>query len=108
MNVVAFNGSPKEHGNTAAALKLVATELEGAGITVNFVHLGKEVISGCIACGACIKNRNERCIIESDHVNDYIQMMKNADGILFGSPVHFAAIGGTMKSFLDLLRCRRQ
>ena len=101
MNVVAFNGSPKEQGNTAAALKLVAAELEGAGITVNFVHLGKELISGCIACGACIKNRNERCIIESDKVNDYIQMMKNADGILIGSPVHFASIGGTMKSFLD-------
>ncbi len=101
MNVVAFNGSPKEHGNTAAALKLVATELEGAGITVNVVHLGKEVIQGCTACGACVKNRNERCIIESDKVNDYIQLMKNADGILIGSPVHFASIGGTMKSFLD-------
>jgi multimeric flavodoxin WrbA len=101
MNVVAFNGSPKEQGNTAAALQLVAAELEGAGVTVNIVHLGKEVISGCIACGACIKNRNERCIIESDKVNDYIQLMKNADGILIGSPVHFASIGGTMKSFLD-------
>lgn len=101
MNVVAFNGSPKEQGNTAAALKLVAAELEGAGITVNMVHLGNEVIRGCTACGACVKNRDERCIIASDKVNDYIQLMKNADGILLGSPVHFAAIAGTMKSFLD-------
>lgn len=101
MNVVAFNGSPKEDGNTAAALKLVAAELEGAGINVQFVHLGKEVIRGCTACGVCVKNRNERCIIETDHVNEYIQLMKNADGILIGSPVHFASIGGTMKSFLD-------
>lgn len=101
MNVVAFNGSPKENGNTSAALKLVAAELEEAGISVQFVHLGKEVIRGCTACGACVKNRNERCIIDTDNVNDYIQLMKDADGILLGSPVHFASIGGTMKSFLD-------
>lgn len=101
MKVVAFNGSPKENGNTAAALKLVAAELEKGGITVEIVHLGKEIIRGCIACGACVKSRNERCIIESDNVNDYIQLMKGADGILFGSPVHFASMGGTMKSFLD-------
>jgi len=101
MNVVAFNGSPKEDGNTAAALKLVAAELAGAGITVKIVHLGNEVIRGCTACGACVKNRDERCILAGDKVNDYIQLMKNADGILIGSPVHFASIGGTMKSFLD-------
>ena len=27
--------------------------------------------------------------------------MKHADGIILGSPVHYAAMGGTMKSFLD-------
>lgn len=101
MNVLAINGSPKENGNTAAALKLVAGELEEAGIKVQFLHLGKEIIRGCTACGSCMKSRNERCIIETDNVNDYIQLMKNADGILIGSPVHFASIGGTMKSFLD-------
>jgi len=101
MKVVAFNGSPKAGGNTAAALQLVAAELTTAGIDVSIVHVGNQPVRGCIACGQCVKNRNERCIIDDDPVNDWIQLMKEADGILLGSPVHFASVGGTMKSFLD-------
>lgn len=101
MNVVAFNGSPKSNGNTAAALKLVAAELESAGITVTIVQVGDRTIRGCIACNGCVKSQNERCTIENDEVNGWIQLMKGADGIILASPVHFASIGGTMKSFLD-------
>ena len=101
MQVVAFNGSPKPNGNTAAAIKLVASELEAAGIAVTVVQVGSQLIRGCIACGKCIRNQNERCVIETDEVNEWLQLMKGADGILLGSPVHFASVGGTMKSFLD-------
>jgi multimeric flavodoxin WrbA len=47
-----------------------------------------------------VKNQDEKCIID-DEVNGWIQKMKEADGIIIGSPVHYAAIAGTMKSFLD-------
>jgi len=101
MQVVAFNGSPKANGNTAAAIQLVASELETAGIEVTVIQVGSQLIRGCIACGKCIRNQNERCVIETDQVNEWLQLMKGADGILLGSPVHFASVGGTMKSFLD-------
>ena len=39
--------------------------------------------------------------VPGDEVNDWIQKMKQAEGIILGSPVHYSAIGGTMKSFLD-------
>lgn len=100
MKVVAFNGSPKAEGNTYTAIKLVTDKLEGAGIDVEMIHVGNRVIRGCLACNRCIKNRDERCVIDDD-VNGWIQKMKDADGIIISSPVHFAAIAGTMKSFLD-------
>lgn len=100
MKVVAFNGSPNKEGNTYHALKMVADELENEGIEVEFIHVGNKVIRGCLACGSCYRTKDERCIGE-DEVNDWIQKMKEADGILFGSPTHYAAINGTMKSFLD-------
>ena len=62
---------------------------------------GNKAVRGCVACYQCVKNRNERCVLPGDEVNDWIQKMKGADGIVLGSPVHYAAIGGTMKSFLD-------
>lgn len=100
MKVVAFNGSPKKEGNTYHAIKIVADELEKEGIEVEIVHVGDKIIRGCIACGMCYKNKNERCITD-DEVNEWIQKMKNADGIILGSPVHYSGIAATMKAFLD-------
>lgn len=101
MKVVAFNGSPKQEGNTYHAIKMVAEELEKEGIEVEIVHVGNKIIRGCLACNACARNKNEKCIIDNDEVNEWIQKMKEADGIIIGSPVHYSAIAGTMKSFLD-------
>lgn len=101
MKVVAFNGSPRLEGNTYQALRMVIEELDMAGIRTEIVQVGSKAVRGCIACGQCIKNKNEQCVLPGDEVNDWIQKMKGADGILLGSPVHFSAIGGTMKSFLD-------
>ena len=71
------------------------------GIEVEIVHVGNKVIRGCIACGGCSRNKNERCVLDKDEVNEWIQKMKEADGIILGSPVYYSAIAGTMKSFLD-------
>lgn len=101
MKVVAFNGSPRKNGNTFEAMKAVAKELEKENIEVEIIHVGNKVIGGCLACGGCSRNMNEKCVIENDEVNGWIQKMKEADGIILGSPVHYSAIGGTMKSFLD-------
>lgn len=100
MKVVAFNGSPKKEGNTYHGIKVVAEELEKQGIEVEIIHVGNKVIRGCLACNGCVKNQNEKCVI-NDEVNEWIQKMKEADGIIFGSPVHYASVGATMKAFLD-------
>ena len=102
MKVIAVNGSPKADGNTYNSLKLVGVELQKEGIEFEIIHIGNKVIRGCIACGSCAKTLNERCIF-TDEVNDALQKLKAADGILLGSPVHYAGVAGTMKSFLDRL-----
>ncbi|MEI6209560.1 MAG: flavodoxin family protein [Desulfuromonadales bacterium] len=101
MKVVAFNGSPNREGNTWHAISMVAAELEKGNIETEIIHVGNKSIRGCAACGQCIKNKNEQCALPGDEVNEWIQKMKRADGIILGSPVHYAAMSGTMKSFLD-------
>lgn len=101
MKVVAFNGSPNKEGNTYHGIKIVVDELEKEGIETEIIHIGNKSIRGCIACGYCTKNKNGKCAITADQVNDWVELMKNADGIILGSPVHYSAIAGTMKSFLD-------
>lgn len=101
MKTIAFNGSPNKNGNTFHALSMVCEVLNREGIETEIIHVGNKAIRGCLACGQCFKKKNEQCIQTDDQVNEWIQAMKTADGLLFGSPVHFSAIGGTMKSFLD-------
>lgn len=101
MKVVAFNGSPRKEGNTYHGIKIVLEQLEKEGIETEIIQVGNKSIRGCMACNQCVKNQDEKCAISNDLVNDWIQKMKEADGIILGSPVHYASIAGTMKSFLD-------
>ena len=100
MKVIAINGSPKAEGNTYHGLKIVCESLENEGISTEIIHVGNKNIRGCLGCGGCSVNKNEKCVID-DEVNEIIQKMKNADGILIGSPVYYASMAGTMKCFLD-------
>ena len=54
---------------------------------------------GCIGCGACKKGLGKCCI--DDVVNEFVLKAAEADGYIFGSPVHYAAIGGAMGAFMD-------
>ncbi|MDR1479759.1 MAG: flavodoxin family protein [Planctomycetaceae bacterium] len=100
MKVFAINGSPKPNGNTAFAMKTALGAMESEGIVTEFVTIGRELISGCLGCGECIKRQNRRCIID-DKVNELLPVMVEADGILVGSPVYYSGLNGAIKSFLD-------
>ena len=101
MKVIAVNGSPKKGGNTFQALNMVGDEIIAEGIDFEIIHVGHKLIHGCHACGKCAVNRDEECSIKTDDLNKWIQQLKSADGIIIGSPVYYAGIAGTMKSFLD-------
>jgi len=101
MHVVAFNGSPRKEGNTALLLRTVLAELEHEGIRTELVSLSGTRLRGCTACGACIKNKNKRCIFDDDLLNSCIEKMIAADGILLGSPTHFADITPDSKALMD-------
>ena len=103
MKVIAINGSPRANGNTYHAIKEVFKELEKENIETEIIHIGKEKISGCMGCGACYKTKDDKCIITDDNLNIWIEKLKEADGIIFGSPVFYAGMNGTMKSFMDRL-----
>lgn len=100
MKIVAINGSPRKNGNCATALSLMGEVFKSNGIDFEIIHVGHKPIHGCMACGKCKENKNEKCIIE-DIVNDTVPKMKEADGIIISSPVYYAGIAGTMKCFLD-------
>lgn len=100
MKVVLINGSPHKDGCTARALREIADTLNREGVETETLWLGQEAVSGCRGCGACA--RLGRCIVD-DVVNEFAPAICSADGLVFGSPVHYASPGGSIKAFMDRL-----
>jgi multimeric flavodoxin WrbA len=101
MKVVAFNGSGRKDGNTAVLIRRVLSVLEAEGIETELIQLAGEQIRGCNACRTCFSTRNNRCVIEDDNVNAYIQKMVEADGVILGSPVYFSMMSPELKALID-------
>ncbi|MBG0790174.1 MAG: flavodoxin family protein [Desulfovibrionaceae bacterium] len=101
MKVVAFNGSARKGGNTAEMIKRVFTELEAEGIETELVELAGKKMHGCVACSKCAENKDGRCSVDNDFVNECIAKMTEADGIILGSPTYFATISTEMSALID-------
>ncbi len=101
MKVVAFNGSPRKEGNTATLIRHVLDELENEGIETEIVQIGGKSIHGCTACGKCVENKDRKCVIDNDIVNDCIEKMLQADGIILASPTYFADLTPELKALID-------
>jgi len=101
MQVVAFNGSPRKGGNTAILLRTALDELEAEGVRTELVELAGVKLQGCTACYGCRKRQDQRCAIADDPLNEYVQKMFRADGILLGSPVYFSDVTAGMKALIE-------
>ena len=100
MKVLLLNGSPKGNGNTARALQEMESVFAAEGIETEIVHVGKEAVRGCIACGSCYKNG--KCVFD-DIVNTLAPKFQEADGLVVGSPVYYASANATLIAVLDRL-----
>lgn len=101
MKVVAFNGSPRQEGNTATLLNIVLQRLEQQNIATELIQLAGKPVRGCTACLQCRKNQIPRCAITNDPINDWIAKMIEADGIIIGSPTYFANLTAETKALID-------
>jgi multimeric flavodoxin WrbA len=98
MKVILVNGSPHKKGCTYTALNEVAKTLNKEGIETEIFWIGIKPLASCTACKSCA--RTGRCMFD-DTANEFLDIAKDADGFVFGSPVHYAAASGALTSFMD-------
>jgi len=101
MKVIAFNGSARKDGNTAILLNYVLAELHKEGIETELYQLAGKKIRGCIACYKCAENLDQRCSFRNDDLNECVEGMIEADGIILGSPTYFTDVTAEMKALID-------
>lgn len=101
MKVIAFNGSARKDGNTATLIRYVFGELQKEGIETELFQLAGKKIRGCMACYKCIQNKDQRCSVKDDVVNECIEKMIEAEGIILGSPTYITDVSSEMKALID-------
>lgn len=100
MKVLLVNGSPHKNGCTNRALEEAAKVLSDEGLETEIYWVGAKPVGGCMGCFQCEKLK--KCVLE-DGVNEFRQKAYEADGFIFGSPVHYAGASGNLVGFMDRL-----
>ena len=98
MKVLLINGSPHHKGCTFTALEEVAAALDEEGIGTDFFWIGNKPISGCIGCFQCATK--QKCVFD-DMINEFTTLAVDYDGFIFGSPVYYSGMNGSLMSFMD-------
>lgn len=101
MKVLLINGSPRGEKCTRTALEVVGKELLANGVEYEIFDVGSKPIQGCIGCGGCAKKGDKHCVFNNDKVNECIDKIRECDGIVVGTPVHYASASGAITSLMD-------
>lgn len=99
MKILLINGSPRKTGNTFTALSEIAATLKSEGVSSQIVNLGTKAVQGCIACNKC--SELGRCVFKDELYNTVRENLKDADGLIVGSPVYYAGPNGALCALLD-------
>lgn len=99
LKVLLINGSPNRNGCTNRALKEVEKTLREEGIETQIFQIGDSPVRGCNGCNACEKIG--RCIHDDDPANEMLSLIKEADGIVVGTPVYYSGANGALCALLD-------
>ena len=98
MKAIAIVGSPRKNGNTEILAKHTLKAIEEEGVDTELIRLAGLNSQPCNDCKVCKKE--ERCPIKDDLFPIYTKM-KEADAIIFASPVYFGAATPKIKALID-------
>jgi len=104
MKVILVNGSPRANGCTFTGLSIIKEQLAKNGVDSEIFQVGNKPVIGCTACRYCRQpGKLGSCFYDNDIVNTVARALREADGMVIGSAVHFASATGAATSFLDRL-----
>ena len=105
MKIIAINGSPRINWNTSTLLQKALDGAASKGAQTEIINLHQLNYKGCSSCFACKRKGSKsfsNCAMQDD-LTQVLEKIKQADAIIFGSPIYFSDITGEMRSFLERL-----
>lgn len=99
-NVLVISTSLRKGGNSDTLAEEFVRGVKDAGNNAEKISLEGKTIGFCKGCLACQKT--QECVIKDDAVN-IAEKIKNADAIVFATPIYYYEMSGQMKTLLDRL-----
>ena len=99
MKVLGIAGSLRPKSNTLHYVKTALAVLDGQGIQTELVSLQGKEIKPCTGCYDCVKQA--RCTIEGDDFDEILARMREAEGLILGSPVYLSSVVPQMMALLS-------
>ena len=93
MNIVALSGSPRKGANTDTMVDTFAETAREGGHTVEVVRVAGKKIAGCLGCQYCFEH--EGACVQKDDMAGVFESLKNADMVVFASPIYWFDITAT-------------
>ncbi len=100
--ILIIQGGGRPNGNTAQLVKAFAEGAVDAGHGVEIISLIKNEVKGCLGCNAC---RYGKPCVQKDSFNEIVPKIKNADLLVFASPLYFWTISSRIKAFIERFYC---
>jgi NAD(P)H-dependent FMN reductase len=101
-NILIIQGGGRPNGNTAQLVEHFARGAKEAGHTVEVISLRKQEVKGCMGCNAC---RYGKPCVQKDSFNELVPKIKDADCIVFASPLLFWTISAQLKALIERFYC---
>jgi multimeric flavodoxin WrbA len=98
MKIVAILGSPREEGNTSRLMDETLQEIKTHGIDTEKIVLSQQTVNPCLGHERC---RTFSACTQRDDAPGILEKLKDADGIILGSPVYFYDMSAWMKALID-------
>lgn len=99
-HVLILAASPRREGNSTILAMRAAEGVESLGGVADVVRLGELSIGPCTACDACRTGSGSGCIIDDD-MQPLYEKLREADGVIFASPVYWFKMSAQLKLFID-------
>ncbi|MBI4776787.1 MAG: flavodoxin family protein [Deltaproteobacteria bacterium] len=98
MKVVGIAGSLRPKSNTLEYVKTALDVFDKAGFETDLISLRDKRIEPCTGCYDCVKKAY--CTIGDDDFDSILEHMRNAEGIILGSPVYLSSVAPQMMALL--------
>ena len=103
MKIAVFNGNPRK-GTTSAMVQAFREGAQAAGHEVEEYQVGKMKIAGCLGCEYCHTKGNGACI-QKDDLEKILPAYKEADMIVFASPIYYFTMSAQMEAAIQRVYC---